>query len=230
MSPPDAAWVSKLSGLTPSLVTGALMEASREASLTAHLDCARSRGNQIPPTELDSIVEMYALTRLLRPRHAVEVGVHSGAASAYILQALERNRAGTLHSIQYAEPELGLSRGQTRSGGSAGEAHGQPPGWAVPLPLKRRWDLRLGDKAEILPLLGEELPHIDLFVYHAPHSDPGALREFQSIDRRLAPGAVAIADHGRSKPCCPSLARWAKNRRETPLGRRGLGAYGFRCA
>src|SRR5207249_3098502 len=52
--------------------------------------------------------ELYLITRMQRPRHAVESGVSSGLSSAHILMGLERNGGGHLHSIdlpQYQKAE-----------------------------------------------------------------------------------------------------------------------------
>jgi len=228
---PDVAWVARLSGASEPAVERALAEAQGETRLFRHLASRHRAGGRQFYVEIEAPLELYALTRLLQPRHIVEVGVSSGVSSAYFLQALSRNGRGTLHSVDLPRTVQPKRRGTTGQGPSSGSwalPPGESSGWAVPFPLRSRWDLRLGDKADVLPLLGEELDTVDLFLYDVPHSDPAAFREFRSLDRRMTAGAVALVDHGGTTSQCPSLARWAKTRRASGSGRTGLGLFAFR--
>jgi hypothetical protein len=160
----------------------------------------------------------------------VEVGVSSGVSSAYLLQALERNNRGTLHSIDRPKRTPTTSSSGPRSHApSWAIPPGRYSGWAVPERLRGRWDLRIGDKKDVIPLLADDLERIDLFVYDVPHEDRKTREEFFGLDRRLPKGAVAIADHGPGGELCTALAAWASRRRSEPIGRTGLGLYGFRC-
>jgi hypothetical protein len=223
---PDAAWVGELCGASVARASRALEEAAGETALFRHLANEHRRGGRKFYIEIEAPLELYALTRLLRPRHVVEVGVSSGVSSAYFLKALDRNGSGTLHSADLPEKQR---PGHPPRYGSWSLPPGRYTGWAVPDFLKKRWDLRIGDKAEVLPLLAEELDRIDLFLYDVPHSDPGAYREFRAVDRRFRRGSVALVDHGGTTELCPSLRRWAKLRRTTARGRTGLGLYAFRA-
>ncbi len=228
---PDAGWVARLSGASESAVARALAEAHRETRLFRHLAERHRTGGRKFYVEIEAPLELYALTRLLQPRHVVEVGVSSGVSSAYFLQALARNDRGTLHSVDLprtVQPKKRASLAKTVSAGSWALPPGESSGWAVPFALRKRWDLRLGDKAEVLPLLGEELDEVGLFLYDVPHSDPAAFFEFRSLDPRMRSGAVALVDHGGTTSQCPSLARWARSRGSTGSGRSGLGLFAFR--
>ncbi|MCI4346216.1 MAG: class I SAM-dependent methyltransferase [Thermoplasmata archaeon] len=223
---PDTAWVGALAGVSSRSASRAVREAQGEEELFRHLAGEHRRGGRSFYVEIEAPLELFALTRLLRPRHVVEVGVSSGVSSAYLLQALDRNARGTLHSVDLPQRQ--------RPGAPAPRASwtlppGRSTGWAVPESLKGRWDLRIGDKAKVLPLLAEELPRVDLFLYDVPHADPSAFREFVTIDRRFHRGSVAIVDHGGTHELCPSLRRWATRRGATARGRTNLGLFGFRC-
>lgn len=172
---------------------------------------------------------MHALVRLLAPTHVVEVGVSSGVSSAYLLNALQLNQRGTLHSIDLPSRPRRPKRPGASTWVSWSLPEGRSSGWAVPFGLRKRWDLRLGDKAEVLPLLAEELPAIDLFVYDVPHDDRDAHAEFRRLDPLLPPRAVAIVDHGPRGGLCPALDRWARGRGSKPLRRARLGLYGMRA-
>ena len=226
-SDPDPSWVAGLADGSLARAERRIEEAKARTALYRHLAREHAREGRSSFVEIDAPLELHALVRELEPRHVVEVGVSSGVSSAYLLDALELNGAGTLHSVDL--PRLAPHRTRGSKYGSWTLPPGRSSGWAVPFRLRRRWDLRLGDKREVLPLLAAELPDIELFVYDVPHDDEGALREFLGLDARMAPGAVAIADHGPTAGLCDALRRWARTRRATPLRREGLGLYGFRC-
>jgi methyltransferase family protein len=226
-SQPDAAWVAGLAGTSTARAARALGEAADETALFRHIAREHRKGGRSFYIEIEAPLELYALTRLLRPRHIVEVGVSSGVSSAYFLRALERNGHGTLHSADLPQKQR---PGRVPLYGSWSLPPGKSTGWAVPDSLKTRWDLRIGDKAEVLPLLGEELARVDLFLYDVPHSDPRAYREFSAIDGRFHRGSVALVDHGGTLELCPSLRRWARQHGATARGRAGLGLFGFRAS
>ncbi len=223
----DLRWVSELSGTDLEPAREALREAEEETALFDHLSREHAREGRESYIEIDAPLELHALVRLIRPVHVVEVGVSSGVSSAYLLNALEKNRRGTLHSVDL--PSTARRRkGQGAPRFSWSIPPGRSSGWAVPRRLHRRWDLRLGDKRTVLPTLSEELPRIDLFVYDVPHKETDARREFRAIDRIFAPGAVAIVDHGPGGGLCRALAGWTRDRGSRAHRRRGLGLYGMR--
>ncbi|MGA9838987.1 MAG: class I SAM-dependent methyltransferase [Thermoplasmata archaeon] len=224
---PDGVWVAGLTRCSAAKATRFLGEAAAEKRLYRHLAREHARESRESYVEIDAPLELYALVRLLRPRHVVEVGVSSGVSSAYLLDALDRNGVGTLHSVDLPTFPRRTAPRPSR-GGSWTLPPGRASGWAVPLWLRKRWDLRLGDKAVVLPLLAEELPEVGLFVYDVPHRDVTSFGEFLSLDPRMSAGSVAIADHGPTGELCTALQRWAGTRRGTPLRRQGLGLFGFR--
>jgi len=223
---PDAGWVAALAGVEPATARRAVERAAAEERLFRHIVREHRAEGREGYVEIDAPWELFALARLLRPRHVVEVGVSSGVSSAYLLAALERNRRGTLHSVD--RPSRPRSRGRSRNA-SWSLPPGRESGWAVPDDLRHRWDLRIGDKAEVVPLLADELPEVGLFVYDVPHDDDNSGLEFSAVDQRMPPGAVAVVDHGPGGGLCEALQRWATNRTAEPVHRTGLGLYGFRC-
>lgn len=227
---PDAAWVLQLAGRAPGEVSKAMSAARSERWLLSHLRREHRLEGRRGYGEILAPLELYALTRLLHPLHVVEVGVSSGVSSAYLLQAMERNDAGTLHSVDLPLLPSKRSSGRVILGDSWSLPSGRSSGWAVPLPLKKRWDLRLGDKAEVIPLLARELPTIDMIVYDVPHGCRGAGLEFRRLDPRLPRGAVVIVDHGPGGGLCPALGSWARQRGVRTVQCRGTGLYGMGSA
>lgn len=224
---PDLAWVEALSGRPRGAAETAVEEARSATALYRHLDREHRSEGRRSYVEIDAPLELHALARLLRPWHVVEVGVSSGVSSAYLLHALGRTGRGTLHSVDL--PALAKrSRRPNPEGASWSLPQGRGSGWAVPRKLRRGWDLRLGDKAVVLPTLAEELPRIEMFVYDVPHDDQDARREFRLFERLLSPGGVVIADHGPGGGLCAGLRGWARSAGTVALRRSGLGLFGFR--
>jgi hypothetical protein len=223
----DPAWVAELTGRGLSAAASAVDEARADRNLFAHLAREHRRVGRSSYIEIDAPLELYAIARLLRPANIVEVGVSSGVSSAYLLAALVRNGHGTLHSVDLPSTSSRSSKGR---GASWSIPEGRESGWAVPSVLRRGWDLRLGDKADVIPLLARELRRVDLVVYDVPHEEVELVREFAELDPRLPRGAVAIVDHGPNGGPCLALRRWAQRRGAHAARRAGLGLYGMRCA
>lgn len=220
-------WVAELAGVPPAAASTAINDAADERSLFRHLAREHRAEGRSSYVEIDAPLELHALVRLLQPRHVIEVGVSSGVSSAYILAALERNGAGTLHSVD--RPARPRSPARPRGGASWSLPPGRTSGWAVPSKLRGRWDLRIGDKARIIPILVKELPATELFVYDVPHDCLESAREFRSLDPLLPRGAVAVVDHGPGGGLCTALRGWAARRGGRPVRRTGLGLFGMRC-
>jgi hypothetical protein len=226
---PDVTWVSQLAGSTEKTAARQLSAAAGETLLFRHLEKQHRIGGRPSYIEIDAPFELYALVRLLRPRHVVEVGVSSGVSSAYLLQALVRNGRGTLHSIDRPKIERAGMRADSRAlNPSWALPPGRSSGWAVPDRLRGRWDLRIGDKRDVIPLLTEELDSLQLFVYDVPHEDGATREEFRELNALLGEHGVAIADHGPGGELCTALKWWARRRGAVAIGRKGLGLYGFR--
>lgn len=225
---PDIRWVELLGATPRSTAESALSEAESLRDLYRHLDREHRSEGRRSYVEIDAPLELHALVRLLRPRHIVEVGVSSGVSSAYLLEALDRNGAGTLHSVDLPARPRSARPASASRGASWSIPRGRSSGWAVPRELRRRWDLRIGDKADLLPILASELPNVGPFVYDVPHEDRDARQEFGLFQRILSSGGVAIVDHGPYGGLCAGLRSWARSAGSVPIRRAGLGLFGFR--
>jgi len=113
-----------------------------------------------PTFDCDTI---YLLVRCLKPEIVVETGVCYGASSAYILQALNDNQRGMLHSIDL------------------GNAPNEPPSnYFVPRQLRGRWNLIIGDCKRELPPLLERLGRVDLFHHDSLHTYDHMMWEYDT--------------------------------------------------
>lgn len=132
----------------------------------------------------------YALARALRPEVVVETGVANGVTSSFLLQALELNGAGELHSIDLPPP-------------------GTDPalvGRLVPAELRSRWTLHRGASKDFLPDVVARLGPVGMFVHDSRHTYRNVSRELRTISPRLArPAAVIVDDAERHS----ALQDWA---------------------
>lgn len=120
-----------------------------------------------------------AVVGLTEPAVVVETGVAQGLTSAAILEALEANGRGRLHSIDL--PVLGADDGEF-------------VGRLVPARLRHRWTLHRGPSAQLLAPLLADLGHIDVFLHDAEHTYDAQLAELRTVWPRLRPGAVVLVD------------------------------------
>ncbi len=123
----------------------------------------------------------YAVIRIMRPSVIIETGVGYGYSTAAILQALQDNASGHLHSV-----DLPAFRPGTL-------AH---IGAAVPPALREsgRWDLRLGPDRRLLPPLLEELDVVDVFFYDSDKTYDGMLGSWGLAWPKLRSGGLLVAD------------------------------------
>jgi len=152
-----------------------------------------SRGDLVPPnhhapfgTALDTTLGrwLYTLIRVLRPETVIETGVAHGSSSWLILNAMQKNNRGTLHSIDL--PGRDAHRGYNVPASETGAV--------VPKMLRGRWDLVIGDSADELPRLLAEVASVDVFFHDSDHSYQAMRNEFDVVIPRLGAGAALVAD------------------------------------
>jgi predicted O-methyltransferase YrrM len=122
---------------------------------------------------------VWCLVRHLCPERVVETGVAHGVTTRFILEAMERNGAGTLWSIDLppngpqAAAEIGI---------------------AVDGCAPQRWHLLQGSSRKLLPPLLAELGAIDLFVHDSLHTRRHVCFEVETARRHLRPGGFIVID------------------------------------
>ncbi|MCI4336896.1 MAG: class I SAM-dependent methyltransferase [Thermoplasmata archaeon] len=213
---PDVRWLTSLLGGSGAGVLRTLGEAGRFVHRERVLRRAHLAGGRENYAQFRAPLELYTLIRLLRPSHAVETGVSSGVSSFHLLLGLNRNRAGTLHSIDLplvqSTPVLGARESPVAV------PPGRSSGWAMPKISRARWDLRLGPSQVLLPALVEEIPRIDFFLHDDLHTPAHLAFELETIRPKLSPGAVVLADNTQwTGTAFPRFAR----RLGVPVRRRG---------
>ncbi|MBR0800964.1 class I SAM-dependent methyltransferase [Bradyrhizobium jicamae] len=122
---------------------------------------------------------IWCLTRHLRPRHVVETGVARGISSRFILEALERNGAGHLWSIDHLPLE---HRWHEQIGVAVGDRYPD------------RWSFIKGSSKRRLPAIFSQLGQIDLFVHDSLHSEHNVRFEIDRAWAALRPGGAIVVD------------------------------------
>jgi hypothetical protein len=116
----------------------------------------------------------------LKPNVTVETGVARGLTTRFLLEAMERNHAGSLFSVDLPpliRRDLALQTGA-----------------AVPTSLRRRWTCVAGSSRRRLPPLLERLGHVDLFVHDSSHTTRNVLFELECVWDVLVDGGVILVD------------------------------------
>jgi hypothetical protein len=116
----------------------------------------------------------------LKPANVVETGVARGFTSRIILEALERNGAGHLWSIDLPPP---LHR----------DLHPQI-GAAVRDGLRHRWSYIKGSSRRRLPQMLKQIGEIDLFIHDSAHTEDNVRFELAQAWARLKRGGAVVVD------------------------------------
>ena len=121
---------------------------------------------------------IWCLIRHSRPIKIVETGVAHGVTSRFILEALERNGAGHLWSIDLP-PNAAMEK---------------EVGVAVAGRCPDRWDYIKGSSRRRLPALLSKLGQIDLFIHDSLHSERNVRFELDRAWAALRPGGAVVVD------------------------------------
>ena len=223
---PDSLFVSKLARVSLESAMAENENARNNDAFKELMERNLARGGRSNYIQICAPYELYALTKLCKPAHIVEVGVSAGLSTAYLLLALKSNGKGVLHSIDLPEIQNGPVSSKDKKWGSWALPPGRESGWAVPNELKKGWDLRLGKSGDILPDLIKQIPRVDLFLYDVPYEIEEAKQEFAIVDQKLRKGSIALADN-----CLIPISWWAKRRGRAKVYRRkNSGFRGFRVS
>ncbi len=185
-------WLRALSGASNDQILGVLGELDALVPVEEEIHRRHVAGGRAYYAQLSAPLELYALVRLLRPQHVIETGVSSGLSSAHFLLGLDQNRSGTLHSIDLPTWQRGPVLARDES--SVAIPPGLSSGWAIPF-RSPRWDLRIGDTAQVLPKLLAELTSVDLFLHDDLHTPERLAFELSLLRPKLSPGAPVLADN-----------------------------------
>jgi len=122
---------------------------------------------------------IWCLIAHLKPSNVVETGVGHGVTSRFILEGLEKNRAGHLWSIDLPPVDPVLR---------------QQVGMAVDKRHHQRWTYIEGSSRRRLPALLSKIGQVDLFIHDSLHSERNVRFELDRVWGMLSPGGALVVD------------------------------------
>lgn len=189
-SRPEIPWISRVMGCSVEDATTAVNGVVAEKGMIMELSENIRRTGRSYYAQFPAPIDLYALVRLARPRRLVESGVASGVSSSFILLGIRENSTGTLHSIDFPVPRQGA-----RGNESWAIPSGMTSGWAVPMNLRKKWDLRKGKSEDLLKPLLKEIQFVDFYCHDSPVNVAHFEFEMKTILKHLRPGSVVVADN-----------------------------------
>lgn len=124
----------------------------------------------------------YALARVLKPAHIVEVGVLWGVSTIQWLSALRDNQHGTITAVDINNEIEG----------------GRKPGHLIPDVLRNRLALHIGMEGK--DYFSADKTPIDLFFEDASHEYESTKTIHAAAQVQLAPNALCVAHDSISRP------------------------------
>ena len=122
---------------------------------------------------------LYLLCKITKPEQVVETGVAYGLSTMYVLQALEENKKGSLHSIDGV-----FSPWQTK----------EMIGTAIPSNLKNRWNFHFGSSTKNLNNVLSSMSSVDIFLHDSLHTYKNMMFEFEMAWPYISSGGFLISD------------------------------------
>ncbi len=174
------AWfVAMICGIEVALARDFIAELAADEELRVHIRsttrATRRRGLADREVHYGRRMGWYAIVRALRPAHVVETGVDKGLGTVVLAAALRRNAAqghpGRITAIDI-NPEAGYL---VRTGA-----------WSSVV------DLVYDDSLAALRRLDRP---VDVFLHDSEHSTVHERREFETVEPKLAPGAMLLTDN-----------------------------------
>ncbi len=144
--------------------------------------------------EEDEMLVPYFITRIYRPKVAIETGVNHGQSTFLILLAMNENHEGKLFSIDQPQHQYWRDDGTRHSE----SVPGKNSGWLArdSKNLGDRWQYIIGLSNEKLPSLlreiGTEL--VDLFYHDSEHTRENVLSELEQVWPYLSKNGIIIID------------------------------------
>jgi cephalosporin hydroxylase len=135
----------------------------------------------------------YVLIRLLKPDIAVETGVFYGGTTAFILNALRKNKSGRLISIDLSSNELADNSFERHDnvGDSEIVPEGLKTGFIIPQYLKERWEFIEGNSLDVLKRIKGPFT---FFSHDSEHSYRFVLSELELVKSIMPISSTIMAD------------------------------------
>jgi hypothetical protein len=181
-----AAFVAAIGELPMKAVLECIEELERDKALRDHLRGGPSEAARLANTDshYGSRAAAYALTRLRRPRTVVETGVSDGLLGCVVAAALERNAAEGHPGFYFGlDPHPGAGR--------LLEGRYGRYGWIM-----------AGAPLEAL----KEIEQVDLYLHSRRCSHEQEVREYETLQSRLAEDAIVLSSTANENDALYSFA------------------------
>ena len=221
---PETAWIADLTGVSPTVAGKFLSEMNGNLGVEQTIDSKLRETGRRYYAQFPAPLELYAITRILKPESVVESGVSSGISSAHFLMALKKNRKGTLHSIDY--PTYGSKLKRAKSDISWTIPYGKDSGWAIPANLRHKWKLYKGKSEDRLRPLLKKIGAVDLYCHDSPWTSQHLQYELDTVRPHLRSGSIVVADNSAWNPA--AVERLARSFNTRVVHRRGSDLIGIR--
>lgn len=221
---PEPEWIAALTGESEAVAEKFLNEMNGNLAVEQAIDSKLRETGRRYYAQFPAPLELYAITRILKPETVVESGVSSGISSAHFLMALKKNRKGTLHSIDY--PTYSSKPKRSKNDISWTIPYGRDSGWAIPANLKSRWKLYRGKSEELLRPLLRKIGTVDVYCHDSPWTSQHLQFELDTVRPHLRSGSVVVADNSGWNP--GAVERFAKSFNTSVVHRRSSDLIGIR--
>lgn len=145
-----------------------------------------------------TVLVLYVLVRALKPDVVIETGISSGRSSTAILDALDKNKKGTLYSFDLPKLNqtgvIGVVSVNENSYRQYIPKEVDEPGWLVPKELQSRWVKTLGDSNVDFPRIAKTLPKIDIFFHDSDHTYATMMNEYKTAWPKIQRGGLLLSD------------------------------------
>lgn len=186
--------IAKICATTESVVREYFNEAEADTVCLSTKKVAGSLGRCLG--QVGSPEVLYTLCRIIKPLRVVETGVASGLSSAFILEAIRKNRKGRLYSIDMPDYEETLAQYNVKP-----YYHNSPgilppglkTGWIVPEELRSNWTLEIGLTSEKLPIVLDDLKEIDIFLHDSEHTYENMYWEYFTAWKHLGIDGILLS-------------------------------------
>jgi len=169
-----------------------------EKELRKHADIfetIRTRYNSVrdsnPPYQTWHKV-IYLLVRAYKPDIMFETGVFEGLSSIHILLAMEDNKKGKLVSFDVPPKEAIDNSTHIMKFKKLPKNH--ESGWTIPVHLKKRWELHIGNTKKTLPNILEKYKKIDIFMHDSLHTYKHMMMEYKLAWPHIKKGGLLLSD------------------------------------
>lgn len=212
-------FINSITPISHDLYDTYLHEIRNDNQFMAHLneEYHRVRHAQLtPPQGWAELV--YVIIRRLKPRIIVETGVFDGVSSAFILNALHKNKHGTLISVDL--PARHVIHGSTDFMPFQRLPRNKTSGWLIPDYLRNRWKLHIINRGDELKDILSKFKTIDIFLHDSLHTNDHMMWEMKLAWQKMQRNGILLVDDIYSNDAFNTFSR---SKQKKPISKYGFG-------